>query len=101
MSDCLHLDFDAGLNVIRLTDEGDDADPAGRADRFGFELTIKCVGCGAAFEFPGLPTGVSPREMMVSPDRSELRGPIVPPGEEIPPGGVGYRVTVNRGDLVN
>lgn len=69
---CEHVDFEANIQVIRLTD-GD----GGPVTGFTAEIRLKCVGCGEPFIFLG-PGGFSPTTPMVSADGLELRAPCTP-----------------------
>lgn len=60
---CKHEDFDATVDVFRLTDSG----------RFNAEIRIRCKQCGEKFRFLGLPAGVDLDGAAVSPDGTEMR----------------------------
>lgn len=70
---CEHYNFYSGVKVARITDEQE-------IEVIGFcaEIQIRCIDCGQAFEFTGLPCGSHPVKPMVSFDATELRAPIKP-----------------------
>ncbi len=85
MQQCVHLEFEATVNVYRITDK----------EAFTAEIRISCRDCGAPFEFVGVAGGSSPSEPRVSFDRHELRAPIVPPNGRVPIGMAGFDIKVN------
>lgn len=50
--DCLHGEFQARVEVTRLTDH-----PENRADGYACDVRVTCVECGTRFVFVGLPGG--------------------------------------------
>lgn len=72
MSACAHKQFEARVNVVRLSD-------AGRG-RFTTEINIRCAACKEPFRWLGAKPGLSPYKPMVSIDGLELRAPIEPQG---------------------
>lgn len=74
MTDCKHEIFESKVDVARLVDnEGDDV-----VTGFSADILIRCAQCKLPFEFVGVPSGYSPRQPMVSFDKTELRAPIKP-----------------------
>lgn len=69
---CPHQSFTADASVIRLTDKDD-----GPVTGFSIDVRVTCDMCGSPFVFRG-PTGLSPRQPMVSFDGLTLRAPIAP-----------------------
>lgn len=78
---CLHSEFYANANVIRLTDH-----PENPADRFALDLRVHCTECGTPFRFIGLPGGSNFEGATVSADGYEAR-------LSIRPGAIGARAS--------
>jgi hypothetical protein len=78
---CQHFNFQAYVNVCRLTADTDPDKVVG----FAADVKINCVDCGMPFEFTGLPSGVSVTNSkpMVSIDGTELRAPIKPSSDAV------------------
>lgn len=76
---CGHEDFDARVDVHRLTD-GDD----GPTVSVLAEVTVWCSKCLVPFRFLGVPLGVHLRGIGASVDRTELRVAIAPGPDLIP-----------------
>lgn len=95
MSDatCVHERFLADVNVHRIKQA-----EAGPVTNFTADVKIQCAACGLPFEFLGVGMGSSPVEPLTSPDRLELRAPIVPQGAQVNPNLIGFRVHT-RGTL--
>jgi len=76
---CLHLDFEAFVEVARLIDEraDDDADTT-QATAYSAEISVWCRACNEPFRWIGVPAGLSPARPMVSVDETTLRAPIRP-----------------------
>lgn len=72
MSKCEHRQFQAAVQVARLTDE------RGNLKRFSADVTIRCSECGTRFQFQGMPAGFHPDHPCVSADGLEARMPIAP-----------------------
>jgi hypothetical protein len=77
---CLHLHFDAQVDVGRI----EPGPGGGMPKAFVADIHINCAaaprGCGVAFAFPGIPIGLSFDEPRVSVDGTELRAPVRPVG---------------------
>ncbi|MEU7403831.1 hypothetical protein [Streptomyces sp. NPDC044948] len=71
---CPHEDFEAYVDVTRLT--GSDTDPT--VVGYAASITIRCAGCKEKFRWTGVPAGSSPRQPMCSIDETELRAPLRP-----------------------
>lgn len=70
---CPHEDFDASVEVNRLTSaEG------GPVTAYTAGIRINCAGCGEAFRWIGVQAGLMPDRPMVSIDEAELHAPIRP-----------------------
>jgi len=69
---CDHVQFQASVNVGRLTDPG-----GGAAIAYVADVRIRCVGCGEQFIFLA-PAGMSPVAPRTSLDGTTLRAPIAP-----------------------
>jgi hypothetical protein len=72
VSDCAHENFAAEVGVHRFEDTG----------KFMADVRIRCVACGEAMRFLGLPAGVNFDRPTVSIDETELHAPIEPEGEK-------------------
>jgi hypothetical protein len=68
---CQHEDFQAHVNVGRITD-------AGQPLRFVADVTISCVQCREPFRFLGVESGMHFEKPTVSIDGLELHAPIEP-----------------------
>lgn len=69
---CDHKNFNAKVNVTRLTDH------SGKVTGYTTDITVHCADCFKPFEWIGVPGGYSPLQPMVSADGLELRAPIKP-----------------------
>lgn len=70
---CEHPDFEAWVEVNRLTDtEG------GPVTGYSADIKVNCKACRLPFRWVGLPAGLSPGQPMVSVDGLELRVPLAP-----------------------
>lgn len=71
---CLHEDFNAYVEVNRLTDrEGDEVPNAYSAD-----IRVSCANCGESFRWIGVQAGSSGGKPMCSADETVLRAPLRP-----------------------
>lgn len=70
---CEHMNFQATVNVGRLTDVD-----GGPITRYTTDITVHCGDCGLPFRFTGLSFGSSFAEPRLSADGLELRAPIEP-----------------------
>lgn len=71
--DCPHEQFFAKVDVFRLKADTDEHIVGYSAD-----IKINCSQCGQAFQFIGVPMGISPAQPMTDFDCEELRAPIRP-----------------------
>lgn len=69
---CEHKNFQAQVDVIRLTDD------KGNVNGYTTDITINCADCFKPFEWVGLPMGVNNTKPCVSVDGIQLRAPIKP-----------------------
>lgn len=67
---CAHHNFDADCKVCRLEDSG----------QFMLEVRVKCLECGAPFQFLGLEPGLDLQGARVSLDGLEANLAICPEG---------------------
>lgn len=75
---CEHLNFAAEVDVNRLPQvEG------GPVKRYVADVRIRCVECGVAFRFIGLPAGLDLNGAAVSIDATEAHLAIAPKGEVV------------------
>lgn len=72
---CQHPDFDAEVSINRLADTG----------KFMADVRVQCALCGCRFQFVGIPGGLDFNEPRVSPFGLELRVPIQPFDQPVPP----------------
>lgn len=70
---CPHEDFDAVVEVNRLTSE-----PDGPVTAYSADIRIRCSQCDEPFRWIGVQAGVRPDQPMVSVDETQLRAPIRP-----------------------
>lgn len=70
---CPHPDFDAVVEVNRLT-KGDD----GPVEAYIADIRVSCQACGEPFRWIGVQAGLMPTKPMVSVDETELHAPIRP-----------------------
>lgn len=70
---CPHEDFDASVEVSRLT--GEDGGPV---TAYSAGIRIRCAQCGEPFRWIGVQAGLKPDRPMVSVDETELRAPARP-----------------------
>jgi hypothetical protein len=101
---CAHENFDAWVDVGRITD-GDDGPVIG----FAADVRIECTGCGHRFGFRGLTPGMPPNEPGVTPDALEAHLPLISPEEletigplaalKMPSGLTGYKINVRGGGM--
>lgn len=69
--DCPHLNFEAQVDVNRLTEK-----EGGPVTKWAADIRIRCADCGAECHFVGVDQGLSFRRPMCSADGTELRAPI-------------------------
>lgn len=79
MNDCQHMNFDARVNVTRLTDQN------GNVDRYAADVRVQCAECHTPFEFRGLPIGSHFDGATMSADAQEARLAIIPFGSKPAP----------------
>lgn len=84
---CEHNSFRAAVTVNRISD----TNPM----RFATEISVVCAECGMAFEFIGLPCGLSSDFPTVNPTAQELRCPIRPKSKYVLPGMLGDKVMIH------
>jgi hypothetical protein len=72
-TECAHEEFEAAVDVNRLTEK-----EGGGVSNFSADIRITCVQCGTPFHFIGVEQGLSFRRPMASADSLELRAPIGP-----------------------
>ena len=92
---CPHEDFDANVEVNRLT-----AEPGGPVAAYSAGIRIRCAQCGEPFRWIGVQAGLKPDRPMVSVDETELHAPIRPASSD-PDFGLGipgFAVTWQAGD---
>lgn|GEM_PF-2477863 len=77
---CEHREFDAGVDVNRLTDD------VGKLTGFMAHIRVRCRGCGVMMKFLGLPIGCHLDGATVSVGAEELRAAIAPHLDWIAPG---------------
>ena len=70
---CPHKNFDATVEVTRLTEMED-----GPVTGYSTSIMVRCSDCDEPFRWIGVPAGLSPRHPAVSVDEKELRAPIRP-----------------------
>lgn len=82
MSTCVHLNFQANCQIIRLkgNEEAPDTEPV---KMYTMNVRVQCAECGKRFVFVGLEAGANLAEPMVSIDGQEGRFPIGPEGEVV------------------
>jgi hypothetical protein len=71
---CEHLDFNASVEVARLTKSDDDPTVIG----YDTTITVWCANCAEPFRWIGVQAGMSSGRPMCSVDETELRAPIRP-----------------------
>lgn len=71
---CWHEDFDAYIDVNRVT--ASDTDPT--VVGYHADIKVNCRDCGEPFRWTGVPAGMSQRQPMCSVDETELRAPLRP-----------------------
>lgn len=78
MSECLHENFEAAVEVIRLQPK--EGEPV---DGFTANVRVTCAKCRVPFRWLGLGVGDSPIEPLTDVEGLELRAPITPQGETL------------------
>ena len=73
---CEHLDFEARVDVYRIT-EGED----GPVSQFAADVVVTCKGCGEGFGFRGPPAGHSWNEPRCQIDAKKITLPLMSPAE--------------------
>ncbi|MFJ2477078.1 hypothetical protein ACIOWI_29585 [Streptomyces sp. NPDC087659] len=71
---CLHENFDAFVEVNRITASDDDPTVVG----YSAAIKVLCRDCEEPFRWTGVPAGVSPARPTCSIDETELRAPLRP-----------------------
>jgi hypothetical protein len=71
---CPHENFDAYVEVNRVTASDDDPTVVG----YHADIKVSCYDCDEPFRWTGVKAGASPREPMCSVDETELRAPLRP-----------------------
>jgi hypothetical protein len=72
-TDCLHLNFQAQVNVFRLSEK-----EGGPINGYTADVTVRCCDCNLPFRFRGFGFGSSPNEPRLSIDGTVLRAPLEP-----------------------
>ncbi len=85
---CEHKDFNAHVSVGRLS-----LIDNGPITHYCADITVNCSHCGQPFEFHGLPLGISAYRPTVSMDGLILTAPLMPQGQKVPEGIIGYSVS--------
>lgn len=70
---CLHMNFNANVQVTRLTDVDD-----GPVKTFAADIKVNCADCNMPFQWMGVGRGLSVIQPMMSADGFELRAPLMP-----------------------
>lgn len=70
---CEHLDFDAVVEVNRLTKTD-----GGPVEAYSADIRVSCHACGEPFRWIGVQAGLMPTRPMVSVDETELHAPLRP-----------------------
>lgn len=73
MKSCEHFNFEAQVNVSRLSKED-----GGPIIQYYADIAVSCADCGLIFTFIGLPMGLSGNQPMCSLGGREARMPIEP-----------------------
>ncbi|MGA5506836.1 hypothetical protein [Streptomyces umbrinus] len=71
---CPHENFDAYVEVNRLTKGDDDPSIVG----YSADIKVNCHDCGEPFRWTGLPAGLSPARPMCSVDEATMSAPLRP-----------------------
>jgi hypothetical protein len=71
---CPHLDFDAFVDVNRLTASDDDPTVVG----YSADIKVTCRDCSEPFRWTGLQAGLSPGRPMCSVDETTMSAPLRP-----------------------
>ncbi|WP_262058535.1 hypothetical protein [Streptomyces sp. STR69] len=71
---CPHENFDAFVDVNRITASDNDPTVVG----YAAGIKVKCRDCDEPFRWTGVPAGVSPARPTCSVDETELRAPLRP-----------------------
>lgn len=74
--DSQHLDFEAHVDVCRVTDG-----PEGPVTQFVADVTVCCKDCGEDFGFRGVPGGHSWNEPRCQIDAKKIALPLMSPAE--------------------
>lgn len=89
---CPHEDFEARVEVSRLTVSDDDPAVIG----YSADVTVNCAQCGERFRWIGAPAGLRPDKPMCSADEYTLSAPLRPASSD-PDFGLGipgYAITM-------
>jgi hypothetical protein len=93
MSDCAHENFDAAVDVVRISDDGTGEDII----HFIASVRIRCVDCGEPFGFRGPPGGHSWDEPRCDVSALTIQLPLMSPAELVLAGPL---PTLSRGPMV-
>jgi len=88
---CPHEDFNASVEVNRLTEREGDTEP----DAYSADIKVWCAACGENFRWVGLQAGLMPSRPMCSIDETIMCAPLRPASSD-PDFGLGipgYAVT--------
>lgn len=91
---CLHEDFNAFVEVNRLTER--EGEPV---DAYSADIRVSCANCGEPFRWIGLQAGLSGGRPMCSIDETVMSAPLRPASSD-PDFGLGipgYAVTMHAG----
>lgn len=87
MMDCEHLEFEAHVDINRITDDADK-----HVLYLSVELNIKCKECHKAMLFNGMPMGLSPYHPATDVDGVTARLPMEIPERSVPQNLAGFSV---------
>lgn len=93
---CVHEDFEAAVEVNRLTDHEGDEEVVG----YSADIRVACANCREPFRWTGLKAGLSPARPMCSVDETVMLAPLRPASAD-PDFGMGlpgYAVDFHDGD---
>lgn len=91
---CPHTEFDAFVDVARITKSDDDPTVIG----YSADIKVNCHDCGEPFRWTGAPAGLSPAHPTCSVDETSLIAPLRPASadRDFGLGLPGYAVTVRE-----
>ncbi len=90
---CPHEDFEASVEVNRLTAADDDPTVIG----YSADISVRCAACHEPFRWTGLRAGFSPKEPMCNVDETVMSAPLRPAAADpdfglgLPGYAIGYR----------